>query len=158
VLKPYLLRDANDCCFSPVESEGQRREAQHATRTTPLTYGNRPGFSRTVHAKSRIGEEFTEGNYNQAIRRACEKAFGMPQNLRRASTKLSAEEKKEASAWRAKHCWSPNQLRHSAATRIRKEFGLEAAQVVLGHGEMNTTEIYAEQDETLAAEVMRKIG
>ena len=28
--------------------------------------------------------------------------------------------------------WHPSQLRHSAATEIRKQFGLEAAQVALG--------------------------
>ena len=52
----------------------------------------------------------------------------------------------------------PNQLRHSAATEIRKQFGLEAAQVTLGHSQADVTQIYAERDLTLAAEVMRKIG
>ena len=54
--------------------------------------------------------------------------------------------------------WTPNQLRHSAATEIRKHFGLEAAQVTLGHSEANVTQIYAERDMTLATEVMRKLG
>ena len=54
--------------------------------------------------------------------------------------------------------WTPNQLRHSAATEIRRQFGLEAVQVALGHAHANVTQIYAERDLTLAAEVMRKIG
>jgi hypothetical protein len=29
--------------------------------------------------------------------------------------------------------WSPNQLRHTAPTKIRREFGIEAAQNTLGH-------------------------
>lgn len=29
--------------------------------------------------------------------------------------------------------WSPNQLRHTAAIEIRREFGIEAAQNTLGH-------------------------
>ena len=29
--------------------------------------------------------------------------------------------------------WHPNQLRHNAATRLRREFGLDMARAVLGH-------------------------
>jgi site-specific recombinase XerC len=54
--------------------------------------------------------------------------------------------------------WHPNQLRHSVGTEVRKQFGLEATQVVLGHASANVSEIYAERDMTLAAEIMRKIG
>ncbi|MCX7424739.1 MAG: tyrosine-type recombinase/integrase [Planctomycetia bacterium] len=54
--------------------------------------------------------------------------------------------------------WSPNRLRHTAATEIRQRFGLEAAQVTLGHSQADVTQIYAEKDLTLAAEVARKIG
>jgi site-specific recombinase XerC len=54
--------------------------------------------------------------------------------------------------------WGPNRLRHSAATEIRKQFGLEAAQVTLGHATADVSQIYAERDLSLAAEVMRKIG
>ncbi len=49
-------------------------------------------------------------------------------------------------------------MRHSAATEIRKQFGLEAAQTVLGHAKADVTQVYAERDAALAAEVMRKIG
>ena len=54
--------------------------------------------------------------------------------------------------------WHPNQLRHSAATMIRKEFGLEAAQVILGHSRADVTQVYAERDNAKALEVIRKIG
>lgn len=54
--------------------------------------------------------------------------------------------------------WTPNQLRHAAATDIRRQFGLEAVQVVLGHAHANVSEVYAERDLNLAAEIMRKIG
>ena len=53
---------------------------------------------------------------------------------------------------------SPNRLRHAAATEIRKQFGLEAAQVALGHRQADVTQIYAERNLTLAAEVAKKIG
>ena len=54
--------------------------------------------------------------------------------------------------------WAPSQLRHSAATELRKRFGLEAAQVVLGHSQANVTQVYAERDMQKGIEVARRIG
>lgn len=54
--------------------------------------------------------------------------------------------------------FNPNQLRHAAATEIRKRFGLEGAQVALGHSNANVTEIYAETDNAKAAMIAREIG
>ena len=54
--------------------------------------------------------------------------------------------------------WGPNRLRHTATTEIRRTFGLEAAQVTLGHSQADVTQIYAEKDLTLAAKVAREIG
>ena len=54
--------------------------------------------------------------------------------------------------------WVPNQLRHSAATEIRKRFGLEAAQVTLGHAAADVTQVYAERDLQKAAAVMAQVG
>ncbi len=49
-------------------------------------------------------------------------------------------------------------MRHSAATAIRARFGLEAAQVVLGHAKADTTEIYAEKDAGLAMRIAAEAG
>lgn len=54
--------------------------------------------------------------------------------------------------------WSPNQLRHRRGTDIRKQYGLEAAQVVLGHVQADTTQIYAERDLELAIKIARELG
>jgi integrase len=54
--------------------------------------------------------------------------------------------------------WTPNQLRHSHATIVRKQFGVEGAQVMLGHSHINTTEIYAEASAERGKEVARKLG
>lgn len=54
--------------------------------------------------------------------------------------------------------FSINRIRHSVGTRIRREFGLEAAQVALGHSQANITQVYAERDRTLAAKVAAEIG
>ena len=61
-------------------------------------------------------------------------------------------------AWRKAHRWHPNQLRHAFATRVRKGYWLEAAQVLLGHSKADVTQVYAERNETLAADVAAKIG
>lgn len=54
--------------------------------------------------------------------------------------------------------WSPNRLRHSFATRVRKAHGLEAAQVLLGHAKADVTQVYAERDLARAEAVALEIG
>ena len=162
VLRPYLLRSCESYCFSPADSERKRRRERHESRVTPLAYGNGPGTNRKGSPKRRPGTRYTSNTYRVAIVRGCELAFGMPDELRVAPRYESADAKaarlKKAGEWREKHCWSPNQLRHSAATAIRKQFGLEGAQVTLGHSHANTSEIYAERDHAKAAAIMAEVG
>lgn len=160
VLLPYLLRDAQVPCFQPVESEQKRRDVlrtRRKTRVQPSQQNRRKARPKCVPKTA-----YTKDSYNRAIQRACEVAFGMPKELRNVSKKLPDSERKRllklAAEWRAANCWSPNQLRHSKATEIRREFGLEAAQVVLGHAKADVTQIYAERDSRLGAEVARRIG
>jgi integrase len=148
VLRPYLLRDETAYCFSPMDSERRRRRDRHEERSTPLTYGNRPGTNRKRKPRRSAGNRYSEDSYRRAIHRACDKAFAVPVEVS-DSAKM---------AWRKQHRWSPNRLRHTAATEIRQHFGLEAARVVLGHSSVDVTELYAEQDSGKAAEIMRKIG
>lgn len=54
--------------------------------------------------------------------------------------------------------WHPHQLRHTAATNIRSRYGLESARAVLGHSNVSTTEIYAEQDANVARRIAAEIG
>ncbi len=54
--------------------------------------------------------------------------------------------------------WSPNQLRYTAATEIRRQFGLEASRTILGHASSDVTQIYAERDFEAARSVIRRIG
>jgi integrase len=54
--------------------------------------------------------------------------------------------------------WHPNQLRHLAATLIRARHGIEAASTVLGHSRLNTTEIYAEKNMSLAERIAAEMG
>jgi integrase len=142
ILRPYLLRPAETFCFSPKESEDRRRELAHQARTTPLCCGNRPGTNRRAKPKHQVGRRYNKDSFNRAIARAIDKANG-----ERAKEKLDPLPK-----------WSSNRLRHSAATDIRREFGLEAAQILLGHAKADVTQVYAERDMKKAADVALKIG
>lgn len=132
-LLPYMDREPLQFCFVPAESVKQGLDRRHAKRVTPLSCGNRPGKSRKRH---RVAPASTEGysndSYRRSIHRACD-AAGIDR-------------------------WSPNQLRHAAATRIRAKFGLEQARVILGHSTTTTSEIYAERDLAAALEVARQMG
>lgn len=73
--------------------------------------------------------------------------------------RLTPEQKSELKAWRREHRWHPHQLRHNAATELRQKFGLEAAQLALGHASAQVTDaVYAERDEAKVVAIMRKIG
>jgi len=122
--------------------------------------------------KGRARKLYSAYSYAKGITRGCELAFGMPDKLRRVDHYLDSLEHftedqrsilrktllKDAAKWRAKHCWSPNRLRHNFATRARREFGIEAARVTLGHSSAVTSEIYAERDLEAARAVVAKIG
>ena len=54
--------------------------------------------------------------------------------------------------------WHPHQLRHNFATMVRRQFGLEAARVTLGHQTAAVTELYAERDQNVAVRVALKVG
>jgi len=131
-LRPFLLRPADAFCFSPREAEAERRERRHAERVTPGHRGNRPGTNRKRRPKVTPGERYTVASYRKAIRRACEAA--------------------------EVEVWTPHRLRHTAGTRIRKAFGLDVAQAVLGHRSARVTEVYAEVSRAKAVDAMMEIG
>jgi integrase len=80
----------------------------------------------------RLGDGYTTDSYRRAINYGCEKA-GVPS-------------------------WSPHRLRHNAATEIRRQFGLEIAQIMLGHARADVTEIYAEVNAAKAISIAEQIG
>ena len=147
LLRAYLLRDESAYCFVPAEAERRRNTEKRAARRSPMTpsqAARKPKRDR----KRPPGDCYTADSYRRAIQRACGLAFLAPDDL-------NAEARDE---WRKVHQWHPNRLRHSAATLIRKQFGLEAAQVTLGHASADVSQIYAERDHALAANVMARIG
>ena len=158
LLLKYLDRLPAEHCFQPTESEIKRRAAAHAVRRTPINQGNRPGSSRKHMSRRPPGKQYSVASYRRAISRACDLAFPHPQLSGLAKAKQSDEQQETLNKWRIAHRWSPNQLRHTAATEVRKRFGLEAAQVYLGHSKADVTQIYAERDLTKAIEVATAVG
>jgi integrase len=158
VLLRYLARDSEAFCFRPVDSEEKRRAALTDERKTPLSCGNRSGTNRKRKPKRQPGEHYTTDSYRRAIHRSCDKAFPHPTLSKVKRMDLTDEQRAELAAWQSEHRWSPNQLRHAAATEIRRQFGLEAAQVILGHSSANVTQIYAERDLAKAMDVARQVG
>ena len=73
--------------------------------------------------------------------------------------RLTPKQKAHLTAWQKARRWHPHQLRHTAATEIRRAFGLEAAQLALGHSSAQVTDaVYAERDGSKVAEIMRRVG
>jgi integrase len=54
--------------------------------------------------------------------------------------------------------WHPHQLRHNRGTEVRRKYGIEAAQVALGHVRADVIEIYAERNFDLARRVAMEMG
>ncbi|MEO2046449.1 MAG: site-specific integrase, partial [Pirellulales bacterium] len=130
VLLRYLARAADSHCFQPKDSESKRLAEREAMRVTPLSCGNRRGTNCNGTAKA--GSFYLVRSYSRAVERAAARAG-------------------------VEH-WTPQRLRHTKATDIRREFGLDSAQAVLGHRGAKVSEIYAELDQAKAAEVALRIG
>jgi integrase len=166
VLTPFLLRDPQSYCFSPAEAEDERRRAMSEQRVTPLSCGNVPGSNRKDAPRRSAGERYTTDTYRRAIQRACDQAWPAPAPLCQRPDETAVAWKKrltpaqaaELKEWQKAHRWHPHQLRHNAATELRRDFGLEAARIILGHHSTAITEIYAEKDEQKAVEAIMKVG
>jgi integrase len=131
VLRPWLKTDLTAYLFSPREAEAERLAGVRARRKTPVKPSQRDRKRRGRRARV-WADRYEVTVYYHAIARGCRKA-GVP-------------------------AWGPNRLRHNFATAIRRDAGLEVAQVVLGHASPDTTLIYAEADWKRAADAMERIG
>jgi integrase len=130
LLKPWLRADREAFLFSPAEAEAERKAEMRRIRQSKV----QP--SQVDRSKARPekqpGDYYTTESFRRSIARACSLA-GIP-------------------------AWHPHQLRHSCATRLRKEFDIDTAAAVLGHSTLNTTEHYASRSEEVAAAAMTAVG
>ena len=179
LLTPLLRLDPDAFIFSPADADADRREARHSARATPASCGNVPGTNRARRPRRRPGVRYDVDAYRRAIARACDYAFPPPADLARQRVPARGRKGRQATRWesaaewkarvgpekwatlrrwQADHRWSPLQLRHSAATRLRRDYGLEAAQVLLGHKTLTVTQVYAAKNVEAAQRVMSEAG
>ena len=154
VIRPFLKLDTRAYLFSPREAIAEfraRRRKDRKSKVQPSQQNRRKRKPR-----KQPGERYTTSSYAHAIKRAITTA-----NTTRACDAckdLRPAERCEACRSAGLPSWHPHQLRHTKATELRREFGLDAARVVLGHRTPAITEHYAELDVGKAVEVMEKMG
>jgi integrase len=145
---PYMLTiDPAAYLFSPAKAAAEVRERRTAARRTPLSCGNRAGIYKHGRPARAPGDRYDVAAYRRAITRAADRADAMAKG-----GQIIENDKRIVSHWH------PHQLRHSAATLIRKQFGIEAAQHVLGHSSLQMAELYAEKNAEVAKHVAAIIG
>jgi integrase len=128
ILEPWLNREPTTYMFSPKEVW----EAWLAGRRKHATKSSGRKRVGRQSPTRQPRDHYDDESYCQAVERACKRAK-VPK-------------------------WTPGRLRHNAGTNVRKMFGAEAAQLVLGHQNLSTTEIYAEKDRKRYEEIVRAIG
>jgi integrase len=141
VLADWLRADPEAFLFQPREAAAAVRKAAQASGRSDADRVRAARNKRATDARKRgsktrnsrlPGERYTPGRLGHAVGRACQRA-------------------------EIEH-WHPHQLRHAAATELRRELGIEQARVVLGHRSPGMTELYAEVDRRAAAAAMARLG
>jgi integrase len=131
IVREFLKPCVEAFVFSPVEADTERQAARRAARKSPMTPSHAARRPKT-DGRRRPKDHYTVASYRRAIVRACI-AANVPE-------------------------WHPHQLRHNAATELRRMYGVEAARVILGHASLDATEIYAEADLQRARQIAVEIG
>ena len=170
VLTPFLRPDLSAYLFSPAESEAWRRQLQRQKRKTKIQPSQvlraEQAAARAPRRKRGPGDRYDVAAYRRAIVRACATAFPPPDHLAQRTgetpaqwhKRLTKEQRAELTAWTDAHSFHPHQLRHNAATELRRRYGIEAARLVLGHRSVAVTAQYAEADQEKARRIMIECG
>jgi integrase len=155
IIKPFLKLDTEAYLFSPRESRREFDASRKKNRKSPMTPSQakrRPKKNPQRHP----GEYYRGTSYCHAIRRAVDLANTA--KACKACKKRKPEERCQACQDAALPYWHPHQLRHTRGTELRRKYGTEAAQAVLGHESLDATELYAEVDLGIAKKIMAEIG
>lgn len=89
----------------------------------------------------RYGQRYSTSTYRQAVQRG---------QVRAGVRVLSVKPPRLG--------WVPHQLRHARGTLVRERLGIEAAQAVLGHSDLDATQLYAQRSLTLAWKAAKELG
>lgn len=144
IIRPFLKPDVTAYLFSPTEGDMNRTVVRRLKDGKLHVYAQR----LVRPARKKRNAKYSVASYATAIKSAIRKA-----------DRLAHERRPDvASDVPIVKRWHSHQLRHNAATYIRQQFGLDAARAVLGHSSQTMTEVYAEQDWSIAEKVMAKVG
>lgn len=147
LLRPFMDRDSSAYLFSPKEAEAWRNEqrqlAAGTSRKTPVYPSELRSKEKAKQARKRRKpvrprrDHYDTHSYQGAIDYGFDRA-------KKAGVEIPH--------------WHPNQLRHNRGTEVRKVYGVEAAQVILGHARADVTQVYAEKNQELAMKIAKETG
>jgi integrase len=147
IIRPFLDRDKEAFLFSPREAEAWRlaRRPVHykPARKTPIYPSELKAREKAKQARRRRKpkrpkrDHYDTASYRRAI------VYGL-NKARKGGVEISH--------------WHPHQLRHSCGTETRKRYGVEGAQIALGHARADVTQVYAEKNLELAKRIARETG
>ncbi len=133
LLEPWVAgRAPGEYLFSPARARAEMYAERRSRRVSKVTPCQVCRKKPAAELKKASRARFTDDGYAAWVRRACVRAGVRP--------------------------WKPGQLRHSFGTEVRARFGLEAAQVLLGHKNARVTEVYAETALAKGIEAARAMG
>lgn len=129
VIKPFLATDTQAYLFSPAAAQAERLAIKRSMLKTPS-----PCRLKRYKADptAKLGDHYTAETLRRSVLYACKKT-GAPR-------------------------FTPNQIRHLAATELEKKFGRAGSRVVLGHASERTTSIYVDPDVQMAMRIAREVG
>jgi integrase len=126
LIAPYLENKNPDAAvFSPRTAIAERNAERRTNRKTKITPSQAARDAARAAKPSKYREFYNKGSYRLAVKYAIAKG-----------NKVLPDDEK------IPH-WTPYQLRHSAATAMENESGLDEAQALLDHSSANTTKRYA---------------
>ena len=161
IIRPFLKADLTAYLFSPIDAEAQRNQRRFGvvspdrkTKAYPCELRRR---EKQRAARQRSGRKGKLGDRYETVSYYCAVVYGIESANR---VRLAEAKSKGIDARRVELVprWHPHQLRHNAATTLRREHGIEVARIILGHRSAAITELYAEVDHARAIDVMGKIG
>jgi hypothetical protein len=160
VLRPWLRLNLTEYLFQPKDGRAAHDAERRRMRKSKIPPS--PARRRTKRNPKRTpGEKYRTSAYANAVMKGCIAAHA------EVCAVCKRKKREQRKAWLERvgqclglpsSCWHPNQLRHAAATDIRKAAGIGAARAVLGHRSPSTTEVYAEIDVSKAAEIIERLG
>jgi integrase len=168
ILTPWLEGCGEEYVFSPAKAETVRLAERAANRKSPRwpSHMKRNTAKRVgARRKRKPGRRYDVDAFRRAVAYGISKTDREARKARdkvlRESGELKQGEKTPYTVKKHERIvppWHPHQLRHTAATRLRKQYGIEMARVILGHSSIEVSELYAEIDLEAAKEVMNKSG